>query len=64
MLLEEFMAAEKRPKAALQEIFTDVYDKLPWNLQEQQNELKEILRENPQKYPLSLHLNSEEFLKE
>lgn len=58
------MAAEKRPKTALQEMFTDVYDELPWNLQEQQDELKEILRKNPHQYPLPLHLNSEEFLKE
>lgn len=63
MLLAEFAAAEKRPKPAITEMFTDVYDELPWSLQEQQGELREILREHPQKYPLSSYLNSEEFLK-
>lgn len=63
LLLKEFAAAEKRPKPALSEMFTDVYDELPWHLREQQDELGEILRDNPQKYPLPAHLHSDEFVK-
>lgn len=63
LVLEEFAAAEKRPKPPIQEMFTDVYDQMPWNLKEQQDELKLILKENPDQYPLDKFKESLEFLK-
>ncbi|KIO18952.1 hypothetical protein M407DRAFT_153529 [Tulasnella calospora MUT 4182] len=38
-----FQKAEKLKKPALDNLFNDVYDKLPWNLIEQKNELKRLL---------------------
>ena len=62
-VLTEFSAAEGRLKPAIQEMFTDVYDQLPWNLKEQQEELWQILKEHPDKYPINQHVESEAFLK-
>jgi 2-oxoisovalerate dehydrogenase E1 component alpha subunit len=62
-VLIEFNAAEGRLKPAIQEMFTDVYDKLPWNLKEQREELRQILKEHPDKYPIDQHVESAAFLK-
>ncbi len=42
--------AEKIPAPPLQDLFTDVYDTLPWHLQEQQTELISHIRKYPQAY--------------
>lgn len=62
-VLAEFATAEQQKKPSIQEMFTDVYDELPWNLKEQQEELKQLLKENPGQYPLDQYVESETFLK-
>ncbi|PJF17770.1 hypothetical protein PSACC_02387 [Paramicrosporidium saccamoebae] len=57
-VLTEFTAAEQQKKPAIDEMFTDVYDEMPWNLKAQREELKQILKENPDKYPLDQHVES------
>ncbi|KDE39876.1 Branched-chain alpha-keto acid dehydrogenase, E1 component, alpha subunit [Nitrincola lacisaponensis] len=42
--------AEKVPAPPLRDLFTDVYDQLPWHLQEQQQALIEHIRKYPQAY--------------
>jgi 2-oxoisovalerate dehydrogenase E1 component alpha subunit len=44
--------AEKAKKPAIEHLFTDVYDRLPSNLQEQQKSLKEHLANYPNEYTL------------
>lgn len=36
-------AAEKEPKPPLSAMFTDVYDTLPWHLEQQQAEVRILL---------------------
>lgn len=57
-VLIELSAAEKRKKPAIDELFTDVYAEMPWNLKEQREELAQLLREHPDKYPIASHVES------
>jgi 2-oxoisovalerate dehydrogenase E1 component alpha subunit len=57
-VLTEFAAAEQQKKPAVDEMFNDVYDDMTWNLKAQREELKQILKENPEKYPLDQHVES------
>ncbi|KAJ7945229.1 2-oxoisovalerate dehydrogenase subunit alpha 2, mitochondrial-like [Quillaja saponaria] len=50
-ILHAIQVAEKVEKPPLADIFTDVYDVLPSNLQEQEQLLKETIRKHPQDYP-------------
>ncbi|KAB1220897.1 2-oxoisovalerate dehydrogenase subunit alpha 2, mitochondrial [Morella rubra] len=50
-LLESIQIAEKIEKPPLSDLFTDVYDNLPSNLQEQEKLLRETIERNPQNYP-------------
>lgn len=61
--LAEFGAAEKRKKPPIEEMFTDVYHELPWNLQEQKEELRQLLLEHPDKYPIEQHMESPSLIK-
>ncbi|KAI9342059.1 thiamine diphosphate-binding protein [Zopfochytrium polystomum] len=54
-VLAAFAAAEKRPKPSVSELFTDVYDKLPWHLEEQKKELDVLLQRYPDHYDTSAH---------
>lgn len=47
-----FTKAEAEKKPAIEELFNDVYEKLPWNLKEQKAELEALLREHPEDYPV------------
>lgn len=47
-LLESIQIAEKIEKPPLSDLFTDVYDNLPSNLQEQEKLLRETIERNPQ----------------
>ncbi|KAG8898073.1 hypothetical protein FRB99_007679 [Tulasnella sp. 403] len=42
-VMAAFQQAEKLKKPPLDNLFNDVYDKLPWNLVEQRNELKRLM---------------------
>ncbi len=49
-ILKKLVEAERRKKPALDGIFTDVYKEMPWNLCEQQAELRAIISEHPETY--------------
>lgn len=63
VILAEFGAAEQRKKPPIEEMFNDVYNEMPWNLMEQREELRQILKELPEKYPSSQHLESPSLIK-
>lgn len=49
--MRAFAEAEKIEKPALQELFTNVYSQMPWNLSEQQKELQELVQKYPKSFP-------------
>ena len=51
-VLEAFNKAEKAKKPRIENMFGDVYDELPLNLQEQKNEVLERIRKYPAFYPV------------
>jgi 2-oxoisovalerate dehydrogenase E1 component alpha subunit len=54
-VLQAFNKAETRKKPPVSELFTDVYDKLPKHLQDQQKKLHELIAKYPEQYPLDAH---------
>ncbi|KAK3011090.1 hypothetical protein RJ639_011544 [Escallonia herrerae] len=50
-LLHAIQLAERTEKPPLEDLFTDVYDHLPSNLQEQERLLRETIEKHPQDYP-------------
>lgn len=56
-VLEALGKAEKLKKPPVSEMFKDVYDEMPWNLQEQQVELEELVKEHPDVYPVKSHVS-------
>ncbi|XP_031281865.1 2-oxoisovalerate dehydrogenase subunit alpha 2, mitochondrial-like [Pistacia vera] len=50
-LLHAIQAAEKADKPPIAELFTDVYNVPPSNLQEQENRLRETVKRHPEDYP-------------
>lgn len=55
-VLEAIQEAEKMEKPSLAELFTDVYDKLPSNLKEQERSLRDIVMRHPKDYPADVPL--------
>lgn len=51
-VLAAFSKAEKVKKPPISEMFNDVYEKLPWNLEEQKAELMNLIKEYPSAFPL------------
>lgn len=49
-ILAAFGRAEKQLKPNVNEMFEDVYEKLPWHLQEQKQELAELIKNYPEYY--------------
>ncbi|KAG2185137.1 hypothetical protein INT44_001927 [Umbelopsis vinacea] len=49
-IMKSFLAAEKRKKPSVEELFTDVYDELPPNLVEQRQELADLIKKYPEHY--------------
>lgn len=51
-VLRAFSSAEKIAKPSLEEMFTDVYgnNEMPWNLQDQEKELKGLIDRYPVEY--------------
>lgn len=49
-IMSAMKKAEKISAPPLEDLFTDVYDQLPWHLQEQQAELVKHIRKYPQAY--------------
>ncbi|KAI8609543.1 branched chain ketoacid dehydrogenase E1, alpha polypeptide, isoform CRA_b [Chytriomyces sp. MP71] len=54
-VLSCFGEAEKLKKPAVSNLFTDVYDELPWNLQEQKEKLEDLMKKYPAHYDASAH---------
>jgi len=50
-LLQAIQAAERMPKPPVTELFTDVYDKIPSNLREQEQLLRDTIMKHPVDYP-------------
>ncbi|KAF7829777.1 2-oxoisovalerate dehydrogenase subunit alpha 2, mitochondrial-like [Senna tora] len=50
-LLEAIRVAEKTEKPSVEEIFNDVYDQLPSNLEEQERLLRQAIHNHPEDYP-------------
>ncbi|KAI9331570.1 thiamine diphosphate-binding protein [Obelidium mucronatum] len=53
-ILKAFSESEKLKKPAVSNLFTDVYDEMPWNLVEQKEKLDDLIA----KYPTHFDLNS------
>lgn len=56
-ILQALSKAEKTPKPPIKEMFTDVYKEMPEMLKEQWEELQVLMKEFPDKYPISNHAN-------
>lgn len=50
-VLQAIQEAEKVEKPSLADLFTDVYDKMPSNLQDQEKFVKEAVKRFPKEYP-------------
>ncbi|MCD9640860.1 hypothetical protein HAX54_026568 [Datura stramonium] len=50
-VLQAIQIAEKTDKASLTDLFTDVYDKMPSNLQDQEKLLRDAVKRSPKEYP-------------
>ncbi|XP_031125876.1 2-oxoisovalerate dehydrogenase subunit alpha 1, mitochondrial-like isoform X1 [Ipomoea triloba] len=50
-VLQAIQEAEKMEKPSLAELFSDVYDKVPSNLKEQERSLRDIVMRHPKDYP-------------
>ncbi|KAK4717408.1 hypothetical protein R3W88_015746 [Solanum pinnatisectum] len=50
-VLQAIQVAEKQEKPQIKDVFTDVYDVSPANLQEQEKSIRETIRRHPQDYP-------------
>jgi 2-oxoisovalerate dehydrogenase E1 component alpha subunit len=50
-LLQAIQVAERLPKPPVAELFTDVYDRVPSNLREQEQLLRDTIMKHPAYYP-------------
>lgn len=55
-VLQAIQEAEKMEKPSLSELFTDVYDHLPSNLEEQERSLRDSIKRHPKDYPIDVPL--------
>lgn len=55
-LMNAIQVAEKAQKPPLEDLFHDVYDQVPSNLQEQENLLRETIKKHPKDYPSDVPL--------
>ncbi|XP_054798735.1 2-oxoisovalerate dehydrogenase subunit alpha 1, mitochondrial-like [Prosopis cineraria] len=55
-LLQAIQVAEKKQKPALEELFKDVYDQAPSNLQAQERQLRKTIKNHPGDYPSDVPL--------
>ncbi len=58
-ILTAFADAEKRNKPSIEHLFTEVYGggeaEMPWNLKEQREELRRLIKAYPNDLPLTGH---------
>ncbi|XP_059286826.1 2-oxoisovalerate dehydrogenase subunit alpha 2, mitochondrial-like [Lycium ferocissimum] len=55
-VLQAIQAAEEVEKPPLTDLFTDVYDQIPSNLQEQERYIRDAINRRPQEYPSNIPL--------
>lgn len=55
-LMHAIQVAEKAQKPPLEDLFSDVYDQLPSNLQEQERLLRKTIQKHPKDYPSDVPL--------
>ncbi|CAK8573763.1 unnamed protein product [Lathyrus sativus] len=55
-LMHAIQVAEKAQKPPLEDMFTDVYDKLSSNLEEQERVLRKTIEKHPKDYPSDVPL--------
>jgi 2-oxoisovalerate dehydrogenase E1 component alpha subunit len=53
--LKAFSGAEKVKKPSLDELFTDVYDVKPKHLEEQEAEMKRLVKKYPEHFSTAAH---------
>ncbi|KAK4370482.1 hypothetical protein RND71_009957 [Anisodus tanguticus] len=53
-IVEAIQAAEKVEKPPLTDLFSDVYDKMPSNLQEQERFIRDTIKRYPREYPFDV----------
>ena len=54
-VIESIKRSEKKPRASIEHIFTDVYAEMPWHLREQLEGLKDHLSRYGNNYDLSIY---------
>ncbi|KAJ3116280.1 hypothetical protein HK100_001106 [Physocladia obscura] len=59
-ILDALNAAEKVKKPAVSNMFTDVYDEMPWNLVEQKEKLDLLMRRHPDHFGLEVYTKDDE----
>ncbi|KAL0314386.1 UNVERIFIED_CONTAM: 2-oxoisovalerate dehydrogenase subunit alpha 1, mitochondrial [Sesamum angustifolium] len=55
-VMNAIQVADKTEKSSLKELFTDVYDRLPSNLQDQEKSLRETIKRHGQDFPADVPL--------
>ncbi|KAL0438165.1 UNVERIFIED_CONTAM: 2-oxoisovalerate dehydrogenase subunit alpha 2, mitochondrial [Sesamum latifolium] len=55
-VMNAIQVADETEKPSLKELFTDVYDRPPWNLQEQEKSLRETIKRHEQDFPADVPL--------
>lgn len=54
-----FHEASRLSKPSISDLFTDVYDVLPWHLVEQQKQLQQLLDKYPDEYDLRAYFSDQ-----
>mmetsp|Transcript_25088 Transcript_25088/g.40510 ORF Transcript_25088/g.40510 Transcript_25088/m.40510 type:complete len:453 (-) Transcript_25088:182-1540(-) len=54
--------AVKQKLPPISQIFTDVYDDVPWHLEEQHESLKQHLKAHPKDYPVDAYVKDEDYI--
>ncbi len=55
-VVDALTAAQRQTKPGLSEMFTDVYDQMPWHLKEQEAEVMSFIKRNPGILPSDIPL--------
>lgn len=55
-VLQAIQIAERMGKPSIENLFSDVYDRVPSNLQEQEKQLRETVSLHPESYPSDVPL--------
>lgn len=56
-MLNAIQIAERTEKTCLKELFNEVYDRVPWNLEEQEKSLRETIKRHEEDFPADVRLS-------